>query len=290
LYRGGAYLAGMLACVFAGGVVPDPERTVAPPRRVYVLHSGVHIIFSKAGRNGAAERLRHELKQRGIEERDLVVLDNPFRAATWTEPLPRDSAVMFLESANPASPTAQQAYRRLDRDLKAHGITSHDELLWIGHSAGGQMGMTMAHLAHRLPHYPDLARDTSPYRFGLVVTLGTPVAANPVPPEVPLRHYCSASDSVVSLLSKHGALLTSPLGHGMALAACSDPGPNVKVRVFQGIRHHTWCWSPQVVDAIVKETRPAMRCRNCADAPCGIALGHLLGSALDEAGRISFEE
>jgi hypothetical protein len=38
------------------------------------------------------------------------------------------------------------------------------------------------------------------------------------------------------------------------------------------------------------ETRPAVRCRNSADAPCGIALSHLLGSALDEAGRISFEE
>lgn len=273
---------------------PDPagRRAGREPRRVYLLHSGVHAVVSRDGPNGAAERLRQGLARRGIPERDLVVLDSPFPAATWRDVLPRESVQMFLASADPASPTAQDAYRRLDRALADRGVTTRDEIVWVGHSAGGQIGMTMAHLAHRHDRYPGLARATRPYRFGLVITLGTPVGANPVPPEVRLRHYYSSADSVVGLLARHGSLLTAPLGGGRQLGPCCDVGPNALVRVFPGVRHHAWCSTPDVLDCIVREatgedvSEPGTI---AADTPRGLALARLLGEALEYECRIALD-
>jgi hypothetical protein len=290
------YGLGLLFCGFMGlQAVPtgDPMPAAAAPRRVYVLHSGVHVILSKSGKNGAALRLRHELQRRGVAERDLVVLDNPFPAASWSDVLPRESVQMFLESADPNSPTAQSAYLRLDQALHAQGVTENDELLWIGHSAGGQMGMTMAHLGHRLQNYPDLARQARPHRFGLVATLGTPVVANHVPAEVPLRHYYSSADTVVRLLARHGSLLHSPQGESLHFSPCDQMGPNVKVRVFQGIRHHEWCGCERVLEGLLAETNSDARiCWRQAQAErsCSFGLGQLLAGALDEECRISFEE
>jgi pimeloyl-ACP methyl ester carboxylesterase len=264
----------------------EPAPDVLAPRRVYVLHSGVHVILSKAGKNGAAERLRQQLLRRGIAERDVIVLENPFPAASWSDVLPRESILMFLESANPASAMAHAAYVRLDRALREKGVSERDELIWVGHSAGGQIGMTLAHLAHRLPRYPELARQARRYRFGMVVTLGTPVAVNRVPPEVALRHYYSAADTVVGLLSRHGALLTAPLGTGVQFGPCREAGANVRVRIFQGIRHHSWCSTAAVIDCLLAEPRD----RNRAAWAFGPALGALLTHALEQESQISFED
>jgi hypothetical protein len=286
--------AGSIGCLV--GIIIGLASATSPaaadeaPRRVYVLHPGIRLVVSRYGKNAHAEQLRQELLQRGIADRDIVVLENPYPAASVQDVFARESATMFLESARPASETAQQGYGRFDRVLRERGVTPRDEIFWIGHSAGGQMGMTLAHLAHRLEDYPELARTTRPYRFCMVVTLGTPVAANHVPGDVPLRHYHSAADTVVGMLTRHGAVVRTALGLDLMLLPCSNVGPNVKVRVFPGIRHHQWCWTPRVVDAILAESADEAAYRCCADSPATHGLAQLLALGLEEAIGLSFEE
>ena len=51
------------------------EAKPAATRRIFILHSGVHTIFSDPWKNIAAETLREGLRKRGICEQDIIVLE-----------------------------------------------------------------------------------------------------------------------------------------------------------------------------------------------------------------------
>lgn len=262
-------------------------------RRVYVLHSGMHIILAPADKNHAARTMKELLGKRGIAERDLIAMESPFPTATWENAIPREGLVIYLEAADPASRSSHDAYVRLHKVLQANKVGKDDDIVWIGHSAGGQIGMSMAHLAHNLNKYPDLAKKTQPYHFDTVITLGTAVGANPVPAGVKLRHYYSAGDTMIFVLSKHGNVVSEAMKSKVVFRPCHELGPNAKVRVFPGIEHPWWYTDDDVLARILAEFEPAY-CpawrKVQADISCGVGLSQLMSKALESELRISLEE
>jgi len=262
-------------------------------RRVFVLHSGMHVILAPKDKDHAARTLKEILKKRGIAARDLVHLDSPFPTASWQEMVPMGGLVIYLDATDPKSRASHDAYVRLHKALQAQGVTSNDELVWIGHSAGGQIGMTMAHLAHNLHQYPDLAKATKPYRFDIVITLGSAVGSNHVPKEVKLRHYWSAGDTMIYFLSEHGDLLSKAMKSKVRFVPWTNVGPNAKLRVFPGIEHPNWYEDDKVLACVFREFDatycPAWR-RTHADAGQGIGLSRLMAQALEADFQISLED
>ena len=278
------------ALLFAGSL--DFADAQEPKRRVYVLHSGMHIILAPADKNHAARTMQSLLQERGIKADDLVALESPFPTASLQEMVPREGLLLYLDAADPSSSRAQDCYVRMDRALKAQGVTGKDELIWIGHSAGGQIGMSMAHLAHNLSRYPELAARTQPYRFGMVITLGSAVGSNPVPDAVKLRHYHSAGDIMIQLLSKHGDLLAGAVGSSVRFRACCELKDQTKMRVFSGIEHPSWYHEDRVLDCVLREqgASPAPWRRAHADIGCGRGLAQLFAAALENRCKIALED
>ena len=64
-------------------------------RRVYVLHSGMHVILAPKDKDHAARTLKEELAKRGVAERDIVALDSPFPTASWDEMVPKGGLLIF---------------------------------------------------------------------------------------------------------------------------------------------------------------------------------------------------
>lgn len=261
-------------------------------RRVFVLHSGMHIILAPADKNHAAKTLKELLAKRGIAERDLVALESPFPTATVKEMVPKAGLLLYLDSCDPASTSSQEAYVRLHKALLDQGVGINDALVWVGHSAGGQIGMTMAHLAHNLAKYPELAKKTQPYHFDTIITLGSAVGSNPTPADVKLRHYFSAGDTMIFFLCKHGDIVADSVKSKVKFRVSCDLAPNAKVRIFPGIEHANWYEDEDVLARIVREfepnARPAWR-RAHADAPPGIALSQLIAEAMDARLQLSLE-
>lgn len=284
--------------VWPGLVVPVLLLTISAaagqePRRVFVLHSGMHVILAPADKDHAARTMKELFARRGIRERDLVFLDSPFPTATFKDPIPRTGLVIYLESADPASRSAHEGYLRLHKALQNQGVGRDDAVVWIGHSAGGQMGMSMAHLAHHLDRYPDLARKTQPYRFDTVITLGSAVGSNPVPENVKLRHYYSAGDTMIYLLSRHGNVVSESMKSKVVFRPCVDLKANGKVRVFCDVEHPNWYSNDDVLAAILREfethNTPFWR-RPHADVSVGVGLSQVIANALDAQLGISLEE
>lgn len=271
--------------------VPEAKEK---PRRVYLLHSGLHTILSDPIKNIAAETIKQGLRKRGVEERDLVVLENPFPSASWRRLVPFESLTMFFDSIEPNSKVSHEAYLRMHKALQAVGVTRRDELVWIGHSAGGQMGLTMAHLARNLWKYPDLAKETSAYTFDMVITLGTPVGSDHLPPEVKLRHYYSAEDKVVRWASKVSPLVAFPLGYRMRIRKVpTSLGDNCKIRCFCEVEHPSWDIEERVLDRILGENtsnfRPLWHSQ-LSTPRWGLSLSQLLSQALEDQCNISLED
>lgn len=262
-------------------------------RRVYVLHSGMHVILAPKDKDHAARTLSEVLKKSGIAERDCVFLDSPFPTATWSEMVPKDGLVIYLNSTDPKSRVSQEAYVRLHKALQAKGVTQKDDIVWIGHSAGGQIGMTMAHIACHLDKFPALAKKAQPYHFDTVVTLGAAVGANPTPKEVKLRHYCSDGDTMVNFLSNHGDLVAESVKSKVRFRVCCDLGSNAMLRVFPGIEHPNWYGNAAVIDRILCEADakhcPAWR-KTHADASHGGSLSQLISRSLEAELHLSLEE
>ncbi|MBI3408832.1 MAG: hypothetical protein HY040_10785 [Planctomycetes bacterium] len=272
-------------------------KSVAKPaaaRRIYILHSGVHTIFSDAWKNLAAETLRDGLRRRGVCEQDIIVLDNPFPTATWRNLLPFDALTMFIESMEPGSKFSHESYLRLHKALEAREVSTKDELIWIGHSAGGQLGLTLATIARSIWRYPDLAKDAQGYNFDMVVTLGTPVGPLFLPPEVKLRHYYSPEDRVVRWVSKYQGLVLYPLGYKTRINRVpTDLQSTGKIRIFGDVEHPAWDIEGRVLDRILGETsadyRPLWHCQVAPPRP-GLGLCQLLCHALDLECHISLED
>jgi pimeloyl-ACP methyl ester carboxylesterase len=264
------------------------------PRRVYALHSGVHIYLSHPWKNHAAEVLRDELRRRQVPERDLVVLDNPFPEATWRSMFPRDGLIMFLESMTPSSRVAQDAYLRMHKAFQAHDVGPRDEIVWIGHSAGGQMGMTMAQLSADLVKHPALAQAAQQYRFHTIVTLGTPVGCNEVPDDVRVRHYFSPQDKVVRIVCDGGPWLLPSLGYRCNICpATPAPRKNCLTRCWYGVEHPDWIYEQRVLDRVLQDVSgpcPSWWSPPHAAERPGAALAQLLGQMLEEEHCICLEE
>jgi pimeloyl-ACP methyl ester carboxylesterase len=285
---------GMLMLVGLGSQAhaqPAPEKKA--PRRVYVLHSGMHIIFAPTNKNHCVETLHAELLRRGIPERDIVALDSPFPQATWSDVFPKEGWLLYLNATDPASKHSHDAYVRMHEALRKHDVKDDDVIVWIGHSAGGQIGMTMAQLAHNLPKHPALAKRAKAYRFERVVTLGTAVGANTAPNDVQLLHYYSPGDNVIGLLTKHGNTMSDLYGMKITFGPCRDMPANCTMRVFEGIEHPYWYSTARVLDCLLGECvpapRPAWR-RLTADATPQLGLAQLLAETLQREWRISLEE
>ena len=212
--------------LLAGATQSARAQTETAPakRRVFVLHSGMHIILAQSEKNHAARTMKKMLSERGIPERDLIQMESPFPMATFKDMFPRDGLIIYLGSADPASKQSQEAYERLHMMLQEHKVTKNDDIVWIGHSAGGQIGMTMAYLAHNLDKYPELAKKAKPYHFDTVITLATAVGANHVPADVKLRHYYSPRDTMVYFLTRHGNLVAESMNSKVRLLSVFGPG------------------------------------------------------------------
>lgn len=262
-------------------------------RRVYVLHSGLHTVLSEGMKNLAADTLKAGLLKRGVPERDLVVLENPFPTASWKSIIPYEALALFHDLMDPATAPSQEAYQRLHKALQAHGVNDKDDVVWVGHSAGGQVGVTMAYLARNLWRYPELARCTSSYAFDMVVTLGTPLGTSQLPPEVKLRVYYSPQDKIVRWAPKVGPWLF-PLGYKTRLTRIPlELAGNIKVRFFNEIEHPSWDVDERVLDRIVNETRSNFRPiwhSNLSVPRPGLSLSQFLCSVLDEQCHISVED
>lgn len=302
-----AFLSGMLALLLCTAAPVGAEEaevprkspddiTAEPPlankRRVYVLHSGLHTILSDAWKNLAAEKLQDGLYQRGVAKNDLIVLENPFPTATWKNMFPVEGLSNFLSALEPGTRFSHDSYRRLHKALKAQGVGSKDEVIWIGHSAGGQIGLTMAHLGRNLWRFPDLMKETGPYHFEMVITLGTPVGSNLLPPEVKLRHYYSPQDRVVRWVSKLSPVVLLPLGQRFSKVPVDLRGDSI-IRCFGAVEHPHWDIESRVLDRIVAETsrdyRPLWH-SPLATPQIGLSLSQVLCQALEDQCRIALED
>lgn len=295
----GIRFATLFAILFLAVVRPgycdSPERG---PRRVFVLHSGLHTIFSDPEPNLVSLAIQKLLEKHGVAERDIIVLGNPYPVASWKNMFPRESMGIFLNSMLPGSKVSQEAYLRLHRALTEAKVRADDRLVWIGHSAGGQMGLTMAHLSHWLTRYPELARAASSYRFEMVVTLGAPLGSNPLPDDVKLRHYFSPQDRVVRWACLYGTFALGCLGHSVQLSevpphAVPDKsgGDHCIIRLFQGVEHP--CWDEErvvsrILDEFSDKDKPCSRLQSLSIG-MGPSLSRLLCRALEDECQISLE-
>ena len=278
-----------------GGML-SPVRADDPPaakRRVYVLHSGIHTILANPEKNIAALSLREGLLERGISEKNIVVLENPFPTATWKSMFPVDCFKMFAECAFPESKVSQEAYLRMHKALDAKGVTEKDDIVWIGHSAGGQMGLTMCYLARNLSKFPSLQTSRA-YRFDMVICLGAPLTLKQLPGDVKVRHYYSPEDRVLQFVVKHGPNLYRVIGRRVIIAAVPKSLPDDgKIRIFRDVDHPYWDVDRRVLDRIIGETDPAYQplwCRQCAVPSPGASLVHLINQALDQHYNITLED
>jgi hypothetical protein len=243
----------------ADNVADAPAKTgppKSPARRVYVLHSGVHTILANPNKNIFAESMRDMLKKRGIADQDIVVLENPYPTAGRINPFPIECLRMFMASARPDSKVVVDAYTRMDAALKKQEVNGNDNLVLIGHSAGGQMCLTLAHLACKHATFPDLAKCTGAYHIDMVVTLGAPIASNGPSSDVKVRHYLSPRDGVPRFVVQARPFLRV-LGYDAVInvvpAKLSDA---CKVRMFLDIDHPKWDTEERVVDRILAESNP----------------------------------
>jgi hypothetical protein len=263
-------------------------------RRVYVMHSGVHTILANPDKNIAASSLKEGLLQRGVAARDIVVLENPYPTATWRNMFPVECLTMFAESAMPESKVSQEGYLRLHKALQAQGVTRKDDVVWIGHSAGGQMGLTMAHLARNLDKHPDLLKAALPYQFDMVILLGAPIAANLLAPEIKLRHYFSPQDRVVRYAVKYSKGPLWAFGYRLAIKMMPENlDANDKVRIFRGVEHPYWDVDSRVLDRIVAETKSSYQppwCSPVLNPGLDMVLMRLVCRAAEDRFLVTFEE
>ncbi len=207
---------------------------------------------------------------------------------------PLQLVTMFGDSALPDSKVAQDAYQRMHKALQAQGVKGNDDVVFIGHSAGGQMGLTMAYLAKNLEKYADLAKEAAAYHFDMVILLGTPVGANMLPAEIKLRHYFSPQDRVVRLVARYGPLVLRTFGAKVGVNIFPpNLDDNDKVRIFRSVEHNNWDVESRVLDRIVAETND----KHCPlwHSPLlapGLEAGmlRLMCQALDQNCKIAFED
>lgn len=258
-----------------GVVAPGAKGPAQPPRRLYVLHSGM--IDSE---NGAANSLRRGLMERGVADRDIVVLPTPYpRETLFGRPCPgSENFRIFRESADPTSAVSRTAYQNYQAALTRAGIRPGDEVVWVGHSAGGQMGMTLA----------GMARDQQGFQMSHIITLGSPIQRANAPEDVRVRNYQSPQDRTVNYEVQDS--LSEIIGAPVQVYPRLDG--NDRTRVFTGVGHSQWYTNPQVLDRILTETNPDYRPLWYHQINSPGRMTQLLGTVsrgLDEGLNLTFE-
>ena len=232
--------------IAAGGAQPVAGPLAvgaAPPnggRTVYVLHSGM-----RDPDNEAALSLKAALKKRGIKDADIVVMPAVYPNMDLS-PTSRnfgsgvqDNIRIFNQSADKKSDLVKKQYKAYQDALTKAGVKAGDKIVWVGDSAGGQMGFTLARMA----------KDNNGFQMDTIITLGSPIAKNEVPPEVKIRHYTSNADQI-----QHGKLLGGQVGKPIP----DNLDANDKIRWFRNIGHCDWYkdTDPAIVDKIISESKP----------------------------------
>src|SRR5262249_38542364 len=139
---------------------------------------------------------------------------------------------------------------------KEQEVGPDDDLVWVGHSAGGQMGLTLAYLAANHAKYPGLAL-TSPYHFATVITLGSPIVRNLLSSDIEVRHYMSPRDQVPRRLAQLSPPLLWMFGYHLPIKmAPAQLSSNCKVRLFLDVEHADWDVEERVADRILAERLP----------------------------------
>lgn len=193
-------------------VTPSAAVAEAPPTTFYALHSGLN-----DPDNSAANRLQQELLSQGVAKEQVIVMDNPYTAFTpaisdtnlfyWRFAAGYSSNVynnvsLYYDSASPESEVVQAQAQQLKTRLAEKGIRPQDKVVWIGHSAGGQMGLTLAHL---MSQQPDEA-----FRIDRVVTLGSPIHENHAPQQTEIISFVSNDDLVLQASSQWRNIHSTP--------------------------------------------------------------------------------
>jgi hypothetical protein len=215
-------------------------------RHIYVLHSGM-----RDPENEAATSMKQGLLKRGVPEGDIILMP-PVYPEMNTNPLSlgvgrgvSENLSIYRESSQLDSKVSQKAHQNLLKLLKERGVSPQDKLHWVGHSAGGQMGLT---LSGRLDRDNKNLPNTPGFQFDSIITTGSPIATNSAPSEVKIRHYTSESDTI-----QHGSLLGGLVGKPIP----DNMDRNDVVRHFNQIGHLDWYKDKDtsVFDKIVQDTQ-----------------------------------
>ncbi|MBY0402401.1 MAG: alpha/beta hydrolase [Cyanobacteria bacterium] len=231
------------------GNTPAPVAKVADrkaepkPRQIYVLHSGM-----RDPGNFAAESIKAGLIKRGVPEKDIILMPAIYPDMTVsTGAGVKDNLRIFKDSSDPKSKVSDTAFEALQARLKEAGVTPQDKLHWVGHSAGGQMGLTMA---GRLEEYRQKNKDNPKIpglSFDSVTTFGSPIATNTAPAAVRIRHYTSPDDLIQN--GSIGGMVGKPVPENL--------DANDRVVSFNKIGHLDWYkdTDPAVFDRLLRDTR-----------------------------------
>lgn len=262
----------------SAGLTAKPASSPLAKRRVYVLHSGM-----SAPQNEAANSLKQGLMKRGVPERDIAVLANTYPERDYLQAA-RDNqqeanSVIYRASTDPNSAVAKDVFQRYTAALKRLDVKPGDEITWVGHSAGGQMGMTLSNMAKAEKQFP---MDT-------LITLGSPIHRNArVPQEIKVRNYLSQQDEWVNLKSEEW--LSRQIGVPITVTALHDN--NDKLRLFSNIPHSQWYKDDRVLDRIITESdpthKPDWQVQQVSDNRFIRWMGHV-NQHLGEVGQVTLE-
>lgn len=208
--------------------LPQPapqEKSALLPETLYVLHGGM-----ADPNNDSTEDIHQYLLSRGIPEAQVVVLANPYPAIApnlkdvgqlldtiekngfgrFLKTTARQTKAnmlinwdIFKDSSNLTSPVTMEAYHQLMVALKEKQAAFGNRpirIVWIGLSAGGQMGLTLTEkLASESPAL------NGAFEVETIVTLGSPILRNQVPARVRIVTCISNEDEVLSQTTRPGA-------------------------------------------------------------------------------------
>ncbi len=231
------------------------ERTGNPggqsPKTYYVLHSGMN-----DPENEAALNIRKTLVERGIKPESIIVLDNVYPQDNWSR---SEGRRIYNESLNVNSNDPKHVLNRqtaqFSRKARERGIRREDNVVGIGHSAGGVM---LDGMAFKLENDPNAPAD-----IDTVLSLGSPIRTKHSPERV-CNVYCHSNGDVALSLAAHsmGTTRTPVNGEGRSLLDQNDrevvfTGPEKKLddgtTVPTGPSHSDMHSDPRVLRTVLNQ-------------------------------------
>ncbi len=229
--------------------------------RLIAIHAG----FNSGQANNQALAIRHAMIERGVPPERIIVLPGNYPAFApkpsastrfsgaaqqaessllshgqrklneawgWCSNFCRNVR-LYWNYSKPESDEAGRVYRQLHQSLpQIQG--KRLRVTYIGYSGGGQAGLTTAGLARNDQHF-DLDH---------VITLGSPVMANPAPAQVRISSYVSDGDTVLNG--------TDYLPYVQAVPPNMDANDRT-VRFGPRVDHGAWLRDRAVLDSVFAE-------------------------------------